>query len=194
MGRGNKSIEKLNQELKGFGWELYGDYNGSHNPAKFKCLKCGNVQEVSQARSIRNAKCKNCTKHICLKCGKEFVIPNNKGHKSTRRFCYDCLPYETTDRIGRNMYHQLWVEYVLKKVKEKYGTSCTICGYSKNYAALEFHHVNMNEKEYSPAELIHNSYDLDAIFKELDKCQLVCANCHREIHHPNQSNAENDEH
>ena len=43
MGRGNKSIEKLNQELKGFGWELYGDYNGSHNPAKFKCLKCGNV-------------------------------------------------------------------------------------------------------------------------------------------------------
>ena len=33
--------------IKEFDWELYGDYNGSHNPAKFKCLKCGNILEVA---------------------------------------------------------------------------------------------------------------------------------------------------
>lgn len=188
MGRGNKSVDKLNPELRKYRWELYGDYNGSHLPAKFKCLKCGNIQEVMEARSIRTAKCKNCDKHICLKCGKEFTIPNNKGHKSTRRFCYECLPYETSNRIGRNMYHKLWVEYVLKQIKDKYGTSCSICGYNKNYAALEFHHTDMKSKEFSPAELIYSSYDLGQIFKELDKCILVCANCHREIHHPEQNN------
>lgn len=186
--RGNQSVEKLNSSLKKFGWELYGEYNGSCQPAKFRCLKCGNIQEVSQAKSIKQSKCKNCIKHICLKCGKEFTIPSNKGYKSTRRFCYDCLPYETTDRVGRNMYHKLWVEYVIKQIKQRYGTSCTICGYNKNYSALEFHHKNPEEKDFGPAQLIYSSYNLDSIYKELDKCQLVCANCHREIHYPNQNN------
>lgn len=188
MGRGNKSVDKLNSGLRKYGWELYGDYNGSHLPAKFKCLKCGTIQEIAQARSIRTAKCKNCEKHICLKCGKEFILPGGRGYKSTRRFCYDCLPYETTNRVGRNMYHKLWVEYVLKQIKDRYGTSCSICGYNKNYAALEFHHTNMKSKEFSPAVLIYSSYDLEQIFKELDKCVLVCANCHREIHYPEQNN------
>lgn len=192
MGRGNQNIEKLNQGLKEFGWELYGEYNGCNKPAKFKCLKCGNIQEVSQAKSIRVAKCRNCEKHICLKCGKEFLLPSGKGHKATRRFCYECLPYETTDRIGKNMYHTLWKEYIIKQIKERYGTSCSICGYNKNYAALDFHHINVEEKEFSPAQLIHTSYDLDQIFQELDKCQLVCANCHREIHNPEQNNLQHE--
>lgn len=182
--RGNQSIEKLNAGLKDLGWELYGEYNGSNSPAKFKCLKCGNIQEVSHAKSIRIAKCRNCEKHVCLKCGKEFLLPSGKGYKTTRRFCYDCLPYETTDRVGRNMYHSLWKEYVIKQIKQRYGTSCTICGYNKNYAALDFHHINPEEKEYNPAQLINNLYNLDDIFNELDKCQLVCANCHRELHNP----------
>lgn len=186
--RGNKSIEKLNQELKEFGWELYGEYNGSHNSAEFRCLKCGNIQKVAQAKSIRTAKCRNCEKHICLKCRKEFLLPNGAGRKSTRRFCYECLPYDTTEREGKNMYHKLWVEYVINQIKQRYGTSCTICGYNKNYAALDFHHVNPEEKEFSPAKLIYASYDLEEIFKELDKCQLICANCHREIHNPEQNN------
>ena len=188
MGRGNQSVEKLNQGLEQFGWELYGEYNGCNKPAQFKCLKCGNIQEVAQAKSIRTAKCRNCNKHICLKCGKEFLLPSGKGHKATRRFCYECLPYETTDRVGKNMYHTLWKEYVIKQIKRRYGTSCTICGYNKNYAVLDFHHINIEEKEFSPAQLIHTSYDLDQIFQELDKCVLVCANCHREIHNPNQNN------
>ena len=82
------------------------------------------------------------------------------------------------------MYHSLWKEYVIKQIKQRYGTSCTICGYNKNYAALDFHHINPEEKEYNPAQLVNNSYNLDDIFNELDKCQLVCANCHRELHNP----------
>lgn len=85
------------------------------------------------------------------------------------------------------MYHKLWVNYVLEQIKQRYGTSCSICGYNKNYAALDFHHKNIDEKEFAPARLIYSSYDLDEIFNELDKCQLVCANCHREIHHPDQN-------
>ena len=51
----------------------------------------------------------------------------------------------------------------------------------KRIEALEFHHLNPNEKDFiiSDRNLI---LDWNIIKKELDKCELVCANCHREIH------------
>jgi predicted HNH restriction endonuclease len=59
------------------------------------------------------------------------------------------------------------------------GGKCSICGYDKCSAALDFHHLNPLEKE-SKNDLRNLSWDRLKI--ELDKCILVCANCHREIH------------
>jgi hypothetical protein len=92
------------------------------------------------------------------------------------------LPLSTTNISTRNEYHVLWKKYVVNKIKERYGEKCSICGYSKCYEALDFHHLNPQDKEEGPAILIHKSYDLQEIFQELDKCILVCSNCHREIH------------
>lgn len=63
----------------------------------------------------------------------------------------------------------------LKEVKSK---GCCLCGYCKCLDALEFHHVNGAEKVAALTDMKH----LPAIVKELEKCILVCANCHREIH------------
>lgn len=64
------------------------------------------------------------------------------------------------------------------------GGKCEICGYNKNISVLEFHHVDPNEKELK-LDIRHlSNSNLDKIEKELDKCILVCANCHREIHNP----------
>ena len=180
--RGLKPLWKLQSELKEYGWELVGEYKGSHKPATFKCLKCGKNTTVTRAKSIRTAICKNCNTHICLNCGKEFEIKNGKGIKTSRRFCYECLPESTVKMSSRNEYHNLWYKYVVSKIIERYGDSCKICGYNKCFDALDFHHLDKNSKEHSPAIMIHSSYDLNEIFKELDKCILVCSNCHREIH------------
>ena len=61
------------------------------------------------------------------------------------------------------------------------GSKCEKCGYNKCSEALEFHHKNPEEKDFnlSDRNLI---LDWQEIKKELDKCILVCANCHREIH------------
>lgn len=61
------------------------------------------------------------------------------------------------------------------------GGKCNICGYNRIIAALEFHHLNPQEKEYGLAQN-GNCHSLDKDLHELSKCILVCANCHREIH------------
>lgn len=60
------------------------------------------------------------------------------------------------------------------------GDECQCCGYKKAISALEFHHLNPAEKEFSFNENTNRSWSKTR--EELKKCILVCANCHREIH------------
>lgn len=59
------------------------------------------------------------------------------------------------------------------------GGSCQICGYNRSPAALDFHHIDPLEKDFSISSRMSS---FNAIKAELDKCVLVCSNCHREIH------------
>lgn len=58
------------------------------------------------------------------------------------------------------------------------GGKCILCNYDKSMRALEFHHINAEEKEF----LISDYNDLDSILQEIRKCALLCANCHGEVH------------
>ena len=60
------------------------------------------------------------------------------------------------------------------------GGACENCGYNKCFAALEFHHRNPSEKSFTISK--RYSYSWQRIKKELDKCIMLCANCHREFH------------
>lgn len=64
---------------------------------------------------------------------------------------------------------------------------CEICG-EKNPMVLEFDHIDPSEKTGSMSALISNGYNLDRLLDELDKCRIICANCHR-IHTFEQSNS-----
>lgn len=54
---------------------------------------------------------------------------------------------------------------------------CSLCGYVKCLAAIEFHHIS-DDKEH----LVGRSPTLRSLRREASKCIVVCANCHREIH------------
>jgi hypothetical protein len=61
------------------------------------------------------------------------------------------------------------------------GGKCIFCGYNRCQAALDFHHLDAKEKEFGISrDGITRSWAKTV--KELDKCVLVCSNCHREIH------------
>ena len=67
-----------------------------------------------------------------------------------------------------------------KKCVEYKGCECKNCGYKKCIDALEFHHRDPSKKEFSIA-CSGATRSWARTKKELDKCDLLCANCHREV-------------
>jgi len=102
----------------------------------------------------------------CRICGKEFKYDRQKGHRKNG-MCGSCSVSEARKRRKK-----LLVEYK--------GGKCSMCGYDKCVSALEFHHTNPKEKDISFSNGAQRKLEL--MIKEVDKCILVCSNCHREIH------------
>ena len=64
---------------------------------------------------------------------------------------------------------------------ERLGGMCQICGYNKCQRALDFHHKDEKQKSFGISSKGYTR-SWDSIRSEVDKCYLLCANCHREIH------------
>lgn len=69
----------------------------------------------------------------------------------------------------------------MTELKLKHGGKCKICEYNKCFDALQFHHTNPSNKIGEVSKL-YFSKSKKAAFEEADKCILICANCHAEIH------------
>ncbi len=68
-----------------------------------------------------------------------------------------------------------------EKARMYKGGKCMICGYDRCLEALDFHHIDPKKKGFGVSEKgITRSWE--KIKEEIDKCVLICANCHREIH------------
>jgi hypothetical protein len=70
----------------------------------------------------------------------------------------------------------------LKQMVSEYkGGKCVVCGYNRSIWALDLHHVDDSTKEFG-LSVRGLTRSWEKIKSEADKCILVCANCHREIH------------
>lgn len=58
---------------------------------------------------------------------------------------------------------------------------CDKCGYDRCSRALQFHHAN-DDKEHAVSKLAGRGRRWDLILAEMEKCELLCANCHAEHH------------
>lgn len=72
-----------------------------------------------------------------------------------------------------------------KKVREMAinykGGRCMLCGYKKCIQALEFHHLDTSRKDFSISDKGY-ARSWEKVKDEIEKCILICANCHRELH------------
>lgn len=69
------------------------------------------------------------------------------------------------------------------RMVEAMGGKCSICGYHKCVEALDFHHLDPNEKDFGFGKTRANPKRWSLIVEELRKCVLLCSNCHREVHY-----------
>ena len=74
-----------------------------------------------------------------------------------------------------------------KEIKEwfsnyKTNLKCEIC--SENHpATIQFHHIDPKEKELEISLAINNGWSINKILSEINKCQVLCANCHFKLHY-----------
>lgn len=64
---------------------------------------------------------------------------------------------------------------------------CAICGYDKCVTALDFHHVNPQDKAFPVTASLGFWKKNEVITEEINKCILLCSNCHRELHYNERS-------
>lgn len=128
------------------------------------CLSCSPYKQHNTKQIHKNSTvCGDLV--VCKICKKEFIYDRSKGHGLS--ICNGC-------KI-RTRRRKLKVRMVERK-----GGSCQKCGYNRSFRALHFHHLESAEKDANISTLYHKSWDF--IIKELNKCILVCSNCHTEIH------------
>lgn len=64
----------------------------------------------------------------------------------------------------------------------KQESGCSLCG-ENHIACLDFHHINPSDKVRGISQMITSSYSWDTILKEIEKCVVLCSNCHRKLHY-----------
>lgn len=111
---------------------------------------------------------------VCTRCQKSKNIdefPNNGKRKHS--WCKEC---------HREYVAKIYIEN--RDWVNSFKNKCSRCGYDKNKAALEFHHPN-DDKEFGINQLARRAIkNKEKILKEIKKCEVLCANCHREEHNP----------
>lgn len=115
----------------------------------------------------------------CKYCKSEY------SDKTRRSYCSSDCQKKAKKEYQKNRkynYDQVkeWRLIIKQKSVEYKGGCCQVCGYKKSLRALDFHHIDPKEKDFAISKFKNKK--LESLKKELDKCVLVCKNCHCEIH------------
>lgn len=127
-------------------------------------------------------------KRICKVCGTEKV----KRKKEERWDCPKCESLrgiksrkeQKTRNGGRNNRNQKDFERKSKWIKEN-GSECNKCGFKFNgrhVGVFEFHHMDPELKSFEIAASHLRSTPEEEVQKEIEKCIMLCNNCHTAEH------------
>ena len=124
-----------------------------------KPFKDFGVKKRKDDRVIYQSKCKECNR----KYQKEYYRRNKEI-------------YSAKARIWKKEYKRTVYSILMESAKD----GCVICG-EKDYRCLQFNHIDRKTKTDGIADMVSNNRSLDLIEKEVEKCEVVCANCHFKI-------------
>ena len=104
--------------------------------------------------------------YTCKDCGKEGK-ENFYQYKYQCKSCWNKRTYQSSrDKLDLLIHER--------------GGKCERCGYNKCTDALQWHHIDPAIKEFGISK--QRGASIEVLRKETDKCSLLCANCHVEVH------------
>jgi len=87
------------------------------------------------------------------------------------------IPKEEWESLSRNVRCRRRKQSMVAEIKESEG--CNNCGIDISPVALDLHHTDKDDKFMDVSTMITQGYSYDRIRKEVEKCDILCANCHR---------------
>ena len=124
-----------------------------------KYIKITDFSWKKKANNKRAGKCKSCTNEYSrqhYKKNKDAYKKRSKEH--TKRY----------KKYGRKLIYEF-----------KLGNPCSACGES-NPVVLEFDHIDPKKKRNDVSYMATHGYSIESLEKEIEKCIILCANCHRQ--------------
>ena len=149
------------------------EFEAIKSTKKYCSNECANAarrqryQERKKDPIPLNQRANNCKEKECVICGQKFRPKTAAANQ--RMCCYNCMPDGVQLRRGD----------FLAKIKQARGGKCERCGYNTCIKALEFHHLDPSQKDFT---ISNDHFKLKEAVEESKKCILICANCHRELH------------
>jgi hypothetical protein len=127
-----------------------------------KCSCCNQEKEEFEftnrkiAKDGLNSSCRECTK-----------LRTKKHYKCNKKYYRD-----------KAQKRQIRIKEYIHSIKGK--SKCSNCE-EKDIVCLDFHHIN-RDKDIEIAKIPNMGWSIERVNKELNKCKILCANCHRKLH------------
>jgi hypothetical protein len=129
---------------------------------------------------------KTCPKCNLEKDEKDFSKNKNRkdglnGHcKTCHSIAWKAYRKNNKEKISKQVIDRVKTLKVwIKEYKSK--LQCTRCG-ENEICCLDFHHRDKETKDLTISRAITNGWAIKRLLKEIEKCDIVCSNCHRKIH------------
>lgn len=154
-------------------WECI-EYKGG------KCNRCGKSDLVRSAFEFHHVGDKDAMISAIVHYGPNWWNIAKEELDKCELLCSNCHGIEHyNDTVGyvcnkRRKFIQQFIDYL--------GGACYYCGGVYHPAAYDFHHRNPETKVDTISNFLRGKQSLADVWKELDKCDLVCSNCHKQHH------------
>jgi len=132
-----------------------------------KCIRCNTEKPLTEFN--KNKAKKDGYQSNCRACGNA----QSKNHYNNNRSDY----YDRNDKR---------VKRIKEYINEFKGKTPCSCGEDR-VPCLQFHHLDPSDKDFSVSQAIINHYGIERIQAEMDKCIVMCSNCHLLLHHEERS-------
>lgn len=120
-------------------------------------------------------------RYLVLRSTRKVSVEFGISRATITKYVKSHIKHSTKEERKKNVSKAVveWRVRTKQKLVDYKGGECCRCGYKKETKALTFHHLNPEEKDFT---IGGKSWSFERLKKEVDKCILVCSNCHIEIH------------